>query len=227
MHSRSHRFDHDCPWISNAVGAGNHAYFVGFVVLVTICLASWDYICVRHLVAAAYAALPQRCGPAPPAHHSLRRSSDSAASQAGLAAAFLGNGTGVGGDAFVGGAGHPEAGGVGAARPLPLCASPAPVEAVVWCVMNRPGEVVLLWIYGLYAFFTVCMALVIAPAPAPSPRVFLPRLVKSAHASGAVPLLVPAPAAPLRGALTLGCEVRVLRSYLGNSPANLSNQAWC
>ena len=35
------RFDHECPWISNVVGAGNHHWFMAFVALVTICLACW------------------------------------------------------------------------------------------------------------------------------------------------------------------------------------------
>jgi hypothetical protein len=147
------RFDHDCPWISNAVGAGNHAYFVGFVALVTVCLASWDYLCISHLAATAYAALPPRC-PGGAAHHAPRRAEASLAGQAGLAAEFLGNGTGAGD-----GAGLPAAGAGG----RPLCLPPAPFEVMMWCLWGRPGEVVLLWIYLLYAFFTVCMS-VVGPA---------------------------------------------------------------
>jgi len=40
------RFDHDCPWISNVVGAGNHAYFIGFCFTCSICLSIWDYMCM-------------------------------------------------------------------------------------------------------------------------------------------------------------------------------------
>ena len=45
MVATKQRFDHDCPWISNVVGAANIGYFICFCYTVTACLSAWCYIC--------------------------------------------------------------------------------------------------------------------------------------------------------------------------------------
>lgn len=55
------RFDHDCPWISNVVGASNIAHFVCFCYTVTFCLGAWCYVCGGMIFSAAGEALKVRC----------------------------------------------------------------------------------------------------------------------------------------------------------------------
>ena len=55
------RFDHDCPWISNVVGADNIAYFIAFCYTVTICLCAWCYVCGGMMFSDASEALKVRC----------------------------------------------------------------------------------------------------------------------------------------------------------------------
>jgi hypothetical protein len=55
------RFDHDCPWISNVVGAANIGFFIAFCYTVTGCLSAWCYICGGMIFSDAAAALEVRC----------------------------------------------------------------------------------------------------------------------------------------------------------------------
>jgi hypothetical protein len=55
------RFDHDCPWISNVVGADNITYFIAFCYTVTVCLGAWCYVCGGMIFSDASEALKLRC----------------------------------------------------------------------------------------------------------------------------------------------------------------------
>jgi len=55
------RFDHDCPWISNVVGASNIGYFITFCYTVTLCLSAWSYVCGAMIFSDAAVALRVRC----------------------------------------------------------------------------------------------------------------------------------------------------------------------
>ena len=100
------RFDHDCPWISNVVGADNICYFLAFCYTVTACLSAWSYICAGIIFSDAAAALKVKCA------HSVDEECDSMA------------------------------------------------HVLLWALYHRPVMCVLLFLYVLYAIFTLIMSIV-------------------------------------------------------------------